>query len=163
MSAHPTHRGAAAIGLLREMDNVEANAVRFLRLWYDGPEAQASVWNALATSLGTRHARSALRSFEELCALCAQHGRRPLMRHSVGCTCLGGDEACFAHIVCSAAEGAPEDAFLLAVNIVRPDVAAAVVSLAQEFGLALRRMTAINDPSLPPLQAGPAPDRSKLH
>ena len=62
------------------------------------------------------------------------------MRHSIECRCLGGDEACFANFVGYATDGEPEDAFLLAATMVRPDMAGVLVSLAQEFGLALKSM-----------------------
>ncbi|MEL6104228.1 MAG: hypothetical protein AAFR68_23370, partial [Pseudomonadota bacterium] len=78
--------------------------------------------------------------FETLCDLCVRHGRRPLMRHNVTCKCLGADESCFANFVGYASEGDREDALLIATTMVRPDVAPALVGVAQEFGLALKRM-----------------------
>ena len=45
-----------------------------------------------------------------------------------------------ANFVGYASEGAHEDAFLMAVNLVRPDVAASLVSMGETFGLALRRV-----------------------
>ncbi|MCX7561432.1 hypothetical protein OS190_17850 [Sulfitobacter sp. F26204] len=140
MNARTPHRGGAPVGYVTELGPVEAGAVLYLRLWCDGPDAQAQVWNDFATAFGPEHGRKVLKSFESLCDLCVRHGRRPLMRHHVTCKCLGADESCFANFVGYASEGEREDALLIATTIVRPDIAPSLVGLAQEFGLALRRM-----------------------
>ena len=79
------NRGGAPVGFITELDSIEAASVIYLRLWCDGPDAQAQVWNDFASGLGPDQGRKAVQSFEELCHLCARHGRRPLMRHSVQC------------------------------------------------------------------------------
>ncbi|MEP4194153.1 MAG: hypothetical protein ABJL99_00795 [Aliishimia sp.] len=140
MSTAQDKRGSAPVGYIAELDSVEAASVIYLRLWSDGPDAQTQVWQDFAFALGTTPARRALKSFEDLCGLCAKHGRRPLMRHSVNCKCLGADESCFANFIATAAEGDREDAMLFATLLVRPDVAPLVANLAMEFGLALKRM-----------------------
>ncbi|MEL6418599.1 MAG: hypothetical protein AAF088_21580 [Pseudomonadota bacterium] len=141
-------RGGAPVGYVTELEPIEAGAVLYLRLWCDGPESQAQVWNDFAVALGPKHGRKALESFERLCDLCVRHGRRPLMRHHVTCKCLGADESCFANFVGYAREGEREDALLIATTIVRPDMAPSLVGLAQEFGLALRRMTLKANPPI---------------
>ena len=140
MTGAQEKRGGAPVGYITELDGIEAASVIYLRLWCDGPEAQASVWNDFASSLGSDHGRRALRSFEDLCSLCAQHGRRPLMRHSVQCKCLGSDESCFANFIATAATGERDDAMLIATLLVRPDVAPLITALATDVGLALMRM-----------------------
>lgn len=140
MTRRQLQRGGAPVGFLAELDGIEAASVIYLRLWADGPESQAEGWNDFALSLGTTSGRRALKSFEDLCDLCARHGRRPLMRHSVSCKCLGADESCFANFVATAAEGDREDAMLIATLLVRPDMAPLVTSLACNVGLALKRM-----------------------
>lgn len=140
MNAMAPHRGGAPVGFVAELGPVEASAVLYLRLWCDGPDAQAQVWNDFATSLGPQRGRKALKAFENLCELCVRHGRRPLMRHRVNCKCLGADESCFANFVGYATDGEREDALLIATTIVRPDIAPMVVECAQQFGLALRHM-----------------------
>jgi hypothetical protein len=138
----PLHkRGGAPVGYVTELGPVEAGAVLYLRLWCNGADAQQQVWNDFAECLGVHHGRSALQSLEDLCQLCAKHGRRPLMRHHVSCKCLGADEACFANFVATATEGAREDAMLMATLLVRPDFAPCIVELAQSLGLALRKMS----------------------
>ncbi|MEO1138927.1 MAG: hypothetical protein AAFW87_05670 [Pseudomonadota bacterium] len=157
-------RGSATVGYLRDLDPVEASAVIYMRMWFDGPESQSLVWNDFATALGSSYGRKALRDFEQLCGLCARHGRRPLMRHSVACACLGADEATFANIVGFAGEMAREDAFLMAANLVRPEMAAAIVSLAETFGLTLRRMMSVSDHHpAHVLKTFHHPDPTKLH
>lgn len=141
MSAEMSRRGGAAVGLLEDLDPVESVAVMYLRLWCDSPAAKAQVKKDFAISLGDAHGQSAVEAFEQICELCARHGRRPLMRHAVRCKCLGADEACFANFIGYASDGAREDAMLLAATMVRPDMAPALAGLAEEFGLALKSMT----------------------
>ncbi|WP_290559729.1 hypothetical protein [Aestuariivita sp.] len=138
-----SQRGAVPVGYVSELGPVEARAVLYLRLWFSGAETQQQVWNDFASALGPHRGRSALHTLEELCQICAQHGRRPLMRHHVTCKCLGADEACFANFVAAAADGAREDAMLMATLIVRPDLALCIADLACDLGLALRQMAAV--------------------
>lgn len=140
MSIAQEKRGGAPVGFITELDEIEAASVIYLRLWCDGPEAKASVWNDFESSLGTDRGRSALKSFEDLCNFCTTHGRRPLMRHSLNFKCLGADEACFANFIACAATGEREDAMLIATLLVRPDVAPLITALAADFGHALMRM-----------------------
>ncbi|MCX7566356.1 hypothetical protein OS189_08375 [Sulfitobacter sp. F26169L] len=140
MSSAQAKRGGAPVGLITELDSVEAASVIYLRLWCDGPEAQSRVWSDFTNGLGADQGRQAFESFEELCTLCTRYGRRPLMRHSVQCKCLGADESCFANFIATATSGEREDAMLIATLLVRPDVAGMVASLASNFGLALKRM-----------------------
>lgn len=148
-------RGGAPVGYLAELDGIEAASVIYMRLWFDGPEAQSQVWNDLACGLGPEPGRRAMQSFETICALCARHGRRPLMRHSVRCQCIGADESCFANFIATAATGDHEDAMLIATLLVRPDVAPLLASAASEFGLALMRMRLAAPRDLAP--PGPRP------
>jgi hypothetical protein len=140
MSVAQHNRGGAPVGFINELDGIEAASVIYLRLWCDGPDAQAQVWNDFASGLGADQGRKALKSFEDLCALCTRHGRRPLMRHSVQCKCLGADESCFANFIATAATGEREDAMLIATLLVRPDVAPLIASLAADVGHAFMRM-----------------------
>ncbi|MEQ6203436.1 hypothetical protein ABMC88_10310 [Sulfitobacter sp. HNIBRBA2951] len=140
MSAHPHNRGGAAVGFITELDGVEAASVIYLRLWSDGADARAQVRDDFITALGHHQGEKAVQSFDSICALCATHGRRPLMRHAVQCKCLGADESCFANFIATASEGAREDTMLIATLLVRADVAPLLASCAFDFGLALKRM-----------------------
>lgn len=144
MTQDSSNRGGAPVGFLEELDSVEAASVIYLRLWCSGPDARAEVENDLAYGLGTDHADHVLRSFDQLCTMCARHGRRPLMRHSVHCKCLGADESCFANFIATAANGDMEDAMMFATLLVRPDMAPMITSLATDFGLGLKKMRLSN-------------------
>ncbi len=141
MTAPFRHRGGVPVGQITDLAPIEAEAVLYLRLWCDSLGTKQQVWTDFARVLGVDEGRRALESFESLCDLCARHGRRPLMRHQVTCKCLGADESCFATLIGYASEGAREDALLIAMTLVRPDMAGVLAGLAEEVGLALRRMT----------------------
>ncbi|AJE47662.1 hypothetical protein [Celeribacter indicus] len=79
------------------------------------------------------------RIFSQMMMVFDRHGRRPLMRHGMGCDCLGADEAVLAQFVRLAAQGAREDATLMAMLLVRGDMAPLAVSLAEQLGLTIRQ------------------------
>ncbi len=135
-------RGASAVGRLADLPPEEALAVRLLRLWNDGPEAQAEAWSDLSARLGPVRARRCLANFEALADCLWRHGRRPLMRHGTACACVGADEAVFAHFLALSADGAREDAMLLAALLVRADMAPMAASLGETVGLSLRAAAA---------------------
>ena len=134
-------RGGAPVGRLADLPPIEAGAVMYLRMWSDGAVGRAGAAQDFAVTLGEDFGQAAMLALGRLCSLCTHHGRRPLVRHSLDCACLGADESCFAQMIAAASEGAREDAMMLAALIVRPDFAPALASLSEEFGLALRRMT----------------------
>ena len=144
MTVHSKHphspRGGAPVGFLTELSPVEVAAVLYLRLWSDGDVGRSQMYADFRQALGADYGRRQQAAFCELCEMCVEHGRRPLMRHHLTCTCLGADESCFANFIASAAEGSREDAILIATLIVRPDIAFGLVDLAQQVGLAFRRM-----------------------
>lgn len=140
MSAALNNRGGAPVGFITELDAIEAASVIYLRLWSDGPDAQSKVRDDFFSALGHHQGGKAIQSLDQICSLCSAHGRRPLVRHSVQCKCLGADESCFANFIATATEGAREDAMLIATLLVRPDVAPLLDSCAFDFGLALKRM-----------------------
>ena len=134
------HRGSATVGHLQDFDGIAAASIIYLRMWCTGPETQASFIADLTNTLGVDRGNKAIEAFAELCSVCVRHGRRPLARHGLHCKCVGADEASFAHFVATAAEGDREDAMLIAILLVRPDVAPIITSLAADFGLALKQM-----------------------
>ena len=140
MSSASERRGGTAVGMINDYDGIEAAAVIYLRMWFDGPQERRNMHEDLRQSLGAAKAGKAFQALGDLFSLCATHGRRPLMRHSSTCKCVGADEACFARFICAAAEGEREDAMLIATLIVRPDVAPIITALATDFGLALKQM-----------------------
>jgi len=140
MSAEEKARGAAPVGRVADLDAVEAAAVIYFRLWCDGAPSRGQVKDDFCALLGPAHGQNALTALGDMLELCARHGRRPLMRHGLTCKCLGADEACFANFIASAACGPREDALMMAMLIVRPDVAPLLTAMAAQFGLALKRM-----------------------
>ncbi|MBZ8118314.1 hypothetical protein KUD11_06595 [Roseovarius sp. LXJ103] len=140
MNAAQKARGGAPVGRIADLDAVEAAAVIYFRLWCDGAPSRSQVEDDFCALLGPVHGKSALTALGDMLELCARHGRRPLMRHGLTCTCLGADEACFANFIASAACGPREDALMMAMLIVRPDVAPVLTAMATQFGLALSRM-----------------------
>jgi hypothetical protein len=126
--------------MIAELDAIEAASVIYLRLWSDGPDARMQVRKDFISALGQNQGDKAFHAFEQICSLCARHGRRPLMRHSVNCKCLGADESCFANFIATATDGDRDDAMLIATLLVRPDVAPIITACAFDFGIALSRM-----------------------
>lgn len=139
MSGAP--RGEAAVGRLADLAPVEAGAVMYLRMWSDSAHSRADAASDFDLALGRGSGQAATTTLDQICALYASHGRRPLIRHELGCSCLGADESCFAQMIGAAADGQHEDAMMMAALIVRPDFAPSLAALSQQFGLALRRMT----------------------
>ncbi len=140
MSSRTKHRGGAPVGYINELDPIESSAVCYLRLWCEGFEAQRAIVRDLETAFGEETGRRVAGNFEELCKLCIHHGRRPLMRHGVQGKCLGADESCLANFIAYAADGARDDAMIIAMTIVSPDKAPFLACLAENFGMALREM-----------------------
>lgn len=133
-------RGGAAVGLLADLPPLEAGVVRYLRRWFSGNNARAELHEAFCKSLGPDLAGSAFESFGQLCDYCVTHGRRPLIRHGVTCSCLGADENCFANLVAAATEGEISDADLFAALIVSPHQAQTLSALAAQTGLFLQQI-----------------------
>lgn len=146
MSQHAAHRGGAAVGVLSDLTPIEATAVRHLRQWFDSPETRLDMRDGLNSLLGPELAETALETFGQICMLCVQHGRRPLIRHGMQCACLGADENCFANMIGAAADGRIDDTMLFASLIVRPSMARELLPLASEFGYLLRQMTTAMPP-----------------
>ena len=111
--------------------------VRCVRLWSGGSQGRV----ALGEELSRRHGKAAglARALDEVLDTTVRYARRPLMGHALDCPCAGSDECVFARFVALAAEGAREDAVLIAALIVRADVALGLASLAELVGLGLMR------------------------
>jgi hypothetical protein len=140
MTTTSCKRGAAPVGVISDLDATEAAAVIYFRLWCSGPEAQAQVRSDFIQHLGHTHGMRTAETLDRLCRTCVDFGRRPLMCHSVRCTCLGADESCFATFVASAGDGCREDAMLIATLLVRVDMAPVLTALGTDFCLGLKRM-----------------------
>ena len=139
MSAQPRHPGGAPVGRLDDLPPLERQVIRCLRLWCSDPEGRSAVRRELASHRGDAAADRIAADFAELLQLTACHARRPLMGHALDCPCAGGDECVFARFVALAAEGAREEAVLMAALIVRADLALGLAGLAEGIGLGLMR------------------------
>ncbi|MEM6971635.1 MAG: hypothetical protein AAF577_02425 [Pseudomonadota bacterium] len=150
MIREAANRGSAKVGVLDDLDAVEARAVRYLRLWCTGPKTQETVWNDFAKRFGGREGAARLRVFEHFVETLIEHARRPMMRHAVDCDCLGADECAFANLIGAAACGDREEAALFATLIVRPDMATVVADRCEQVAMTLRQIVlrrAVTSPS----------------
>ncbi|CUH75340.1 hypothetical protein [Tropicibacter naphthalenivorans] len=143
MSIHNPPRGGTPVGHITELGPVEAASVVYMRLWTEDAGMRDLMQIEFVHALGAEDGARAADALSQIAGLMATYGRRPLMRHSVGCKCLGADEACFANLIGSACDGAMEDAMLMATLMVRADYAPALASLAQTLGVALRQMSQV--------------------
>ena len=136
----PDHhaRGGAAVGVLTRMEAWEANLILNLRLWCDGPSGQAQVWNEYRKALPGAQAQQECRAFETLLRTIIDNAHRPLVRHDVGCACVGADEGVFLHLVRCAADGHLTDAALMATMMVGPAQAERIALLAGQVGSCAR-------------------------
>lgn len=135
------HRaGAAVVGRLTEIAAWEASLILSLRFWMEGPEGQAEVWNTFARGLGARDGRAELRGFETLLATLGSCARRPLVRHGLGCTCIGSDEAMVLTLVREAAQGDLAEAAMIASLLVPARHAEPVALMAAQVGQAMQRI-----------------------
>ncbi|NBD30605.1 MAG: hypothetical protein GVY31_11280 [Alphaproteobacteria bacterium] len=120
-------RGAAPVGQIADLPAHEAAAVLFLRRWTGTEQVERTAGQEADYYLA--------QIFEML----HRFGRRPLMRHHAGCSCLGADEACFAQLIGGASDGDREDTMMIACLLVRADAAPILTDIAQMAALHLRR------------------------
>jgi hypothetical protein len=139
MTAQSRHPGAAPVGRITELPPLERMVIRCLRLWSAGPDGRLEL--ELARRHGGPAAQRLADAIGELLLLSVRHARRPLLGHALDCPCAGADECVFARFVSLAAEGAREEAVLIATLLLRADVALTIAALAEEVGLGLMRGT----------------------
>ena len=137
----PRHPGAAPVARFADLTPLERRTVRCLRLWCSGPEGRGVARRELAPRHGEAAADRLVADMDALLLAMASGARRPLLGHAPDCPCAGGDECVFARFVALAAEGAREEAVLIATLIVRADLALCLVGLAEAVGLGLMRGT----------------------
>ncbi|MEM6486998.1 MAG: hypothetical protein AAF677_01815 [Pseudomonadota bacterium] len=140
MTRSPERRGGAPVGMVEDLDALEASAVLYLRLWCSGPECQAAVLHDFTTRFGREVGVERLRSFEEFMTTLVEHARRPMMRHAVGCRCVGADESAYANLIAAAADGDQEVAAVIASLIVRPEMATVVAHQAEPVAITVRQI-----------------------
>lgn len=136
MSAMERH-GIVPVARIDDLPPLEATLICCLRLYYDSDGARDALERSVMEHLGQGKGAALFARFGELCELMRRYARRALMRRHAGCAAAGADESAFAAMVSAAASGEREDAMLIAVCIVRADVAPPVVALAEQVGLSL--------------------------
>lgn len=129
--------GAAPVARVADLAPLERRVVLYARLWTEGRLGQAEVWRDLIAQHGPAGATSAAGHLDALLREMLAFGRRPMQRHAPSCPCAGGDECVLARFVALAAEGAREDAILMASLMVRADMSMMLASIAEELGLSL--------------------------
>jgi hypothetical protein len=139
MSAQPRGAGGAPVGHLSDLPPLERMVVLCLRLWTAGAAGRDAVRGDLAARHGAPTGPRLFAALAELIDTTVRHARRPLLCHAPDCPCAGADEAVIARFVALAAEGAREDAILIATLLVRADLALGLAALAEEVGLGLSR------------------------
>lgn len=131
--------GAAPVARVADLAPLERRVVLYARLWTDGRSGQAEVWRDLLETHGPAGAASVAGQLDALLREVLAFARRPMQRHAPACPCAGGDECVLARFVALAAEGAREDAILMASLMVRADMSMMLASIAEELGLSLMR------------------------
>ncbi|WP_294620438.1 hypothetical protein [uncultured Roseovarius sp.] len=141
--------GADVVGKLTDIAPWEAELVMSIRFWMDSPQGQAEVWNGFARCFGAIEGRAEMRNFETLLTSLCTHARRPLVRHGLGCTCIGSDEAVLRTLVREAARGDLAEASMIASLLVPARHAEPIALMAARVGQAMQHM-AKRTPALHP-------------
>lgn len=125
---------------LNRLEAWEAALVLNLRLWSEGPSGQRHVRSEFDIALGHDEADRAWQDFDGLLRRIIATASRPMVRHDVGCNCVGSDECVFAHLVRTASDGHLNDAALIATLLVGPAHAEHVAILAGHVGQCVRHI-----------------------
>ncbi|MCV6593719.1 MAG: hypothetical protein OIF48_12245 [Silicimonas sp.] len=133
-----TARGGAAVAALNRLDGWEANLILNMRLWCEGGHGKTQVWDEYLRGYPEMQAQREVEAFSSLMAVISDHAARPLVRHSVGCNCVGSDECVFLNLVRTAADGFLNDAALIATLLAGPARAEMIAMLAGQVGEAAR-------------------------
>ncbi len=131
-------RGMVPVATIDDLPPLEATLICCLRLFYDTESSRLTLERSLQASFGASRGADLFARLGELCEMARRFARRPLMRRHAGCAAAGADETAFAAMVSAAAAQEREDAMLIAVCLVRPDVAPPLVALAEQVGLGLQ-------------------------
>lgn len=130
-------RGAAPVGVLSELPLLEQGVVLLLRQWCVDEAGRIAVAQDFTFALGNDRGTQAVNLFAHLVVLMVGHGRRPLMRHDISCSCIGGDESVVAQMVAAASAGDREDAMAFALTMMPAEIAYEAVQTAEPLGLLL--------------------------
>ncbi|WP_108885448.1 hypothetical protein [Pseudoprimorskyibacter insulae] len=133
--------GGVAVGSLDHLAGWEATLVTQLRCWCDGDQGRTTVFDTFARCFDPNEAERAFAAFEALVTTLMLHAHRPLVRHSVQCSCLGADESVFIHFIRLAEAGQFNDATLVATLMIGATYAEHLTLIAGEVGHTARQMS----------------------
>jgi hypothetical protein len=153
-------RGAAPVGLLHELPPVELAAVVYLRAWCEGGAHRQIAEKDFSLVMGDEEGTAAIEAFNTLVTVLLSDARRPVMRHSLGCKCFGGDESAFANMIAAAAGRDREDAYLFACILMTGHAAWLAVQLALRLGQTFLRLARTPDGARMPAHS-PEPTLTK--
>ena len=146
-------RGAAPVGTLADLHMLEQGAVVLMRQWCQDEQGRIAVAQDFTRALGEDGAQ-AVNLLAHLITLIVRYGRRPMMRHDLTCTCIGGDESAFAQMIAAAAAGDRDDAMAFALTMMPAEIAFEAVQTAGPLGLLIhataRALQTAPPPDLPP-------------
>ena len=146
-------RGAAPVGTLADLPMLEQGAVVLMRQWCQDEQGRIAVAQDFTRALGEDGAQ-AVNLLAHLITLIVRYGRRPMMRHDLTCTCIGGDESAFAQMIAAAAAGDRDDAMAFALTMMPAEIAFEAVQTAGPLGLLIhataRALQTAPPPALPP-------------
>ena len=123
-----------------DLTEVEATAVRYFRLWYDGTNSKRIVEKNFIISLGYMSGYKAARSFGALCDVLKTEGRRDLVRYPIASNRVGLGERCFSKLIQGSMHSDRDSSMLICFFLVSPDFAPILYKLAQNSALAIKRM-----------------------
>ncbi|MFD1340822.1 hypothetical protein [Litorisediminicola beolgyonensis] len=115
----------------------EAWCLTLLRLWPEGPEAQALVWTGLCRAIGPGRARACLSGFETLHALIRAKSWQMPQLNAPDAETLSADEDTLCRLILAATEGGAEAAMEEACFLLRPDALLPFCTAAGATGLPL--------------------------
>lgn len=138
MSAIP---GNAVVGRLTEVAPWEADLIMSMRLWMENADGQRDVWNSYARCYGSTEGHAKMQQFETLLMCLCSHARRPLVRHGLGCDCIGSDEAVLQTLVREAARGDLAEASMIASLLVPASHAEMIAIYAAQVGQTMKEMS----------------------
>lgn len=141
--------GAASIGHIDHLPALEQFAVLCLRGLGRGPELRLFLTRKFGVDMGN----AVMERCDDLAQFLTRHARRPLMRHAPDCSCLGADEAVFAHLCRLADTGDTEELRMFAMTLCRADLAPCLMPPAEFFILTLKQAIARTQPKGCPVAA----------
>ena len=131
--------GAAPVALLSEMDDFEATIVLYFRLWAEGISGRKALLEEFDRLFGVVEGSNNVQYFDNLCATVVKNARRPLLKQSLSCNCVGADERCFAFMIVLAVDSSFEDCCLIAALITNNEIAGEKVMLARKVGVLIEK------------------------